>query len=378
MNNRSTRIEEKANGNIYYNIQIAHNDSIPESINGGSTPATYYLTRGQPLLNHPASDYNLVVTKLSIPMDDIPIMIIPIDISQSNINMTLFSVSLQWNAFIFLEKLIWVTSNAYALVPPNIAVSQNIEYAEYYYLYTMKHFCDIINTALIKCYNSLVANGCPITAPPFFRYNTTTKLLSLCIPSSYSVLSIKIFCNNGLNTNFVGSFDQLFFGHATNGQNVQFLYNTITETQLISNNIYTNQLYIIDTQEFNTLNIMTSLVSIVLTSQCLPIRSEWITDQNRKGAYPYLGIPLITPLIQDSSAKIVTDYDFDNSDQNNVRGRLIYNPTAEYRRIALFGTSQISTIDLQFFWTDNYGILHPLYISAHKTLNIKLLFEKIQ
>lgn len=95
---------KKSGDNIYYNVIIPHNDAVSA---GRSIPtnADYFEIRATPLLSYPANEYLLSVVRMLIPTSEIPIQIIPIDISQPNINKTLYSVTLTYNNNDYQEKI---------------------------------------------------------------------------------------------------------------------------------------------------------------------------------------------------------------------------------------------------------------------------------
>lgn len=355
------------NKHIYYNVSIPHNEI--ESINGEPTKAIYFEVRSEALLKEPASNYSLSVIRMSIPMDRVPLSIFPIDILQPNINQSIYTISIKWAGFLHKVPVIWNTSNSYAIVPPTITDVKKLIYSEYYSLYSVKHLLDLINASFVTAFNLLVVDGFPLSAPPFFRYDTTTKLINLYVPETYKGEGVNIYCNNLLNNNWYGSFDQKLSGYSTNGENAEFIYNNVIETVSLINGTYPTELYLVSTQEYNTLKNMSSVNSLILTTRALPIKSEWISLQQPKNG--------ISQELTLSSLNIISDFEFDISNSNNIRSNVIYNPTAEYRRANLLSNDLINTIDISVFWKDNSDNLYPLMISANNVLTIKILFEHI-
>lgn len=374
--------------NVYYNISIPHDDNI--AINGSPTPADYFEIRGTPLLPCPAENYTMSVVRFSIPTSEIPIQIVPVDISLSNadINKLLYSVTLKWGAFEHQVFLQWIPTNNYAEVPQTPQLAQDIKYAPYYYLYSVKHLISIINNALTSAYLQIQNDGALITAPPFMEYDEEPGRINLFVPNNYIDEGVQIFANNTLNRNFGYGFDQQLNGFigVINGKNAEFLINrTGTNIESITAPInpvppvipffYPVQDYVQLTQDYNTISDMTSFTSIVLISRSIPLRTEWTSTQTLKGPIP-LGDPIPSNgTTQDSFLNILTDFEVDISSGFELRNKIIYNPTAEFRRATLLG-GNLTTIDVQAFWKDNYDNLYPIMIPAHDVLTIKLLFEK--
>lgn len=380
MNNQNIAYE--SGDNIYYNIVIPHDDNL--SKNGSPTRADYFEMRSTPLLTNPAKDYVLSVVRMSIPTSEIPIQIIPVDISQPDVNQTLYTFTLTWDGNEFKQPVFWNPSNLYVTPPPDISVAQDPQYAPYYYLYSIKHFTVQLNNALQSIYNSLILAGAPITAPAFFDYDPDTNRMSLVVPLDYVTNNVLIYSNVPLARNFGHSFDQRFYGYSddvvTTGKAVLWVVDDdAVNYDVIEQPPWPSQTYVRVTQDYNTVSDMTSFESLVLTTRSIPVRHEWISLQSIKGAVP-LGTQLInTPSnnsTQNGFLNLLTDFEVDITTGGELRSKVIYNPTGEYRRVTLRGSSKINTIDIQVFWKDNYDNLYPLQIPAHDELTIKILFEK--
>lgn len=373
--------------NVYYNIIIPHDDNI--SKNGEPTPANYFEIRGTSILPCDAEDYTLSVVRFSVPASLIPIQIVPVDISPANndINKLLYSVTLSWNGFNRQEHVIWESAINYAPVPQNPQEAQADRYAPYYYLYSVKHLLYRVNLALKAAYIGLVSDGAPITAPPFFEYTGENEKIKLYVPLNYNSGNVQVYANNTLNRNFGLGFDQKYEGFNTpNGKDALFITertgtNTINLTApiipypAIAPFDYTQQDYIELTQDYNSISDMTSLASIVITSRSIPIRTEWLSLQTIKGPIPFGQSVPSNGTTQDGFLNILSDFEIDITQGYEYRSKIIYNPTAEFRRAALLG-GNLSTIDIQVYWKDNYDNLYPVMIPAHDVLTIKILFEK--
>jgi len=373
--------------NVYYNINIPHDDNI--SRNGEPTPANYFEIRGTSILPCDAEDYTMSVVRFSIPTSQIPIQVVPVDISPGNtdINKLLYSITLEWNGNTFQEFITWETALNYAPVPNTPKEGQEPRYAPYYYLYSVKHLLYRINLALTKAFGKLVSAGAPITAPPFFEYTGETEKIRLYVPEDYTTNSVNVYANNALNRNFGLGFDQIYEGYnvpdgkdalfilSRSGTNILTLTAPINPLPLVAPYNWNTQPYIELIQDYNSVSDMSSFSSIVITSRSIPIRNEWVSLQLLKGPIP-IGQPVPSNgTTQDGFLNILTDFEADIVSGFELRSKLIYTPTAEYRRTTLLG-GNLSTIDIQVYWKDNYDNLYPVMIPAHDVLTIKLLFEK--
>lgn len=375
----------KSGDNTYYNVSIAHDDTV--SVNGSPTEARYFEVRSTNLFEGPPDDYTMSVVRMKIPTSLIPIQIFPNNPEPSvpgDINESLYTLTLSWNGIDKQVPLEWIPQINFPpndnRIPPSPDVGINRkQYAVYYSLFSLQHFVDLINNAFIAAFDLIVLEGSPVTAPPFMYYDTTTKLVSLFVPDDYETVPVDIYFNNFLIDNFGLSFDvvcETFTPPPPNGKDCKFVIKAKNlNFEPIDVPSYGTSVYIKSTQEYNTLSDMTSFQSIVLASRSIPVRKEWISQQNIRVALGRPSLPA-NNTTQDNFINILTDYEIDIVDGFEFRNNVIYNPTAEYRRATLLGNSPIRTIDIQVFWKDNFDNLYELLIPSHDVLTIKILFEK--
>jgi len=238
--------------------------------------------------------------------------------------------------------------------------------------------------ALKKIFDKLVIAGAPITAPAFFDYDPEIDRISLVVPRDYVTNEVLIYSNVPLARNFGRSFDQIYYGYSDDvvvtGKAVLYVVDDdAVNYDVIDQPPYGSQTYIRVAQDYNTTSDISSFTSLVLTTRAIPIRHEWISLQSIKGAVP-LGTQLqgvaSNNTTQSGFLNILTDFEIDINSGSELRSRVIYNPSGEFRRVTLRGSSKITTVDVQVFWKDNYDNLYPLQIPAHEELTVKVLFEK--
>jgi hypothetical protein len=216
-------------------------------------------------------------------------------------------------------------------------------------------------------------------------YDTTNKTAIIFADSSAyngesTVGSIGIFFNSA-TANLFSSFP-LFITNltSTNGKNFELQTRLFAETNLgqyppvvptgsplVQYTCYT--LY----QEIPTFQQWNPITAIVLTSTSLPV-----IPNNTSGSLTVNDIQNATTTIPVNNNNntlaipILTDY----STEGLYKNFLYYVPTSEYRRLQLYGSTPLTSIDLELFWRDRLGNLNPFLLSSNTTITIKMLFEK--
>jgi hypothetical protein len=125
--------------------------------------------------------------------------------------------------------------------------------------------------------------------------------------------------------------------------------------------------FILLKQEISTIDAWCPISSIVFTSNQLPIIPSQFSSVNTTGNL------VNSATIGNRFALVITDL---MTNQQGYRPNLIYNPTAEYRRISLTGNMGIRNIDINVFWRTKTGNLLPFRLPSGGSATLKLLFEK--
>jgi hypothetical protein len=126
-------------------------------------------------------------------------------------------------------------------------------------------------------------------------------------------------------------------------------------------------------QDHQTASLMNPVQSISFTSTLLPVVVENVGQ----------------PLILNGTAKsntvvgstanvfpVITDFQVPFSATNTYVPDLSYVPSGEYRLVDLYGESPANQIDVQVFWKDQYGILHPFLLGSGCSGNLKIMFRR--
>jgi hypothetical protein len=125
--------------------------------------------------------------------------------------------------------------------------------------------------------------------------------------------------------------------------------------------------FIVLRQEISTIDAWCPISSIVFTSNQLPIIPSQFSSVNTTGNV------VNSATIGNRFALVITDL---MTNQQGYRPNIIYNPTAEYRRISLTGNMGIRNIDINVFWRSRTGQLLPFRLPSGGSATLKLLFEK--
>jgi hypothetical protein len=360
---------KKSSGHVYYNVSIPNSSGFSSfTTQPPPTPALFQEVRDQAIITNP-NDYLLSVVRFSVPTSLIPLQIMPIIPNQLDPNLSTYRVTLTYLGSSYGFSVIYIPTDVSISVPPAPGPTENpirSKYARYYSIFSIQHLVDMINTALTTSYSALnSAHGGVVSSAPFMLYDTSTKLFSMVASTEYVTNNVKIFFNFALNKLFEGSFNQII-NPAAIDTNAQFVIENLHGTNLfvIPGPLAGYQMF----QEFDTISQIDSFDSLVFITGTLPIRTEALSSQ-------VLGSNTQT---QNTSnfQRILTDFQIDLSTGFESRSFIHYNPSAEYRRVDMFGTGPINNIDIQVFWRDTQLNLYPVLIPYGFLLTIKILFEK--
>lgn len=377
--------EGKSKKIVYYNVSIPHNDLI--SVGGSPTPAVFSEVRDEPIFNGSPKDWNMSVVRFTVPTSYIPIQFFPVqeDLDNpANPNKSVYSVTLSYLGVDYRVFLQWETqNNKVPIPPPPLGISgtdfqSNPQYQEYYSLYSVNHFCDLINKALNTAFQDNIVPLLPVIHPsghtsPKIVFDSATQLFSLRVSSYFldtTPNAINIYFNTYLNSNFDTSFDGILEAFDdVDGKDFRLvlLDRGKVDADFFSANL--DAILFIQTQEYPTIGTLLSFTSIIIRSVSLPVNQEVISLQprynNRKGSG-----------IGSGSESIISDFEIDLGNGRDLASFVHYVPTAEYRRITMRGDTPITRLDLEFLWKDNYDNLYPILIPAHRIATVKIVFEE--
>jgi len=360
--------------NIYYNMTIPHNDGT--NPDGSPSNARFFQVRSEPLLKAPASEYSVSIVRYSIPTSEIPIQIVPIEQAPANvlINKTTYGLSVKWNGNNYSYPVLWRTQSPSANVPVQTITGNNIntQFAEYYSLKSIEHFLDLINETIEAIVDDMVIDGFANPNPPFLFFDSATNLISLYTPRDWANNGLgtepRLYLNGDLYDNFQNSFDGILETYTPAVLYQSWYFNIIDRLANHENLPIPYGANTLRTrQEFKSTLFLSTLSSVLFITNSLPVRSEWISGQNRQGNVQSVG---------DSYLQILTDFEVQVENLGDVRGIVNYVPTAEYRRSTMDSQTDITIVDIEIFYKDKFGNVFPLKIPRNGIATIKMLFEK--
>jgi len=369
---------------VYLDLVITNLDTTTQA-----PPTLYYnQTRNSPVISNP-EDYYLSIIRFTLDTPTLPIFLPEIQPNQSNVNLTIYSVSLSWTdlisgtTFSQLEYIIYAPQDLSATVPqPPSQTTTGLQdnSTGYYYIYTFQYWIYLINQTFQNCFDNLAiqvaAAGLvlPTNNAPIMTFDTTTLIAILnCDVLGYNYNStdfIKIYMNPALFQLF-SSFPFIIesFNQTNNNLNVLIQTNTFGGANEIQFPPITPTYTAIQViQEYSTTALWSPITSIVFCSNTLPI-----VPTNISAPAVYVDGTLFNNGNNSMVEQIITDF---VSDNGFYKPNIVYNPTAQYRLISLTGNRPIYNVDISVFWKDRIGALVPLKLGSGTTATIKILFTK--
>jgi hypothetical protein len=393
--------------NVYLNVVLDHPDYVPV-VNGPTGPnfptalatnetpinAEYNVTKTEALLQK-CSDFYCSVVRFTIPLDETPLLICPIIPNQGNPNLTPLIIGIEYNGsasnpgIYFPNNIIYVSSNISYPPPQQISFSQIV--TPYYFVFSYKSFIDLINTALLASWvNSGLAAALPNYVPPYFYLDAVTNLINVVLPIVFNpspasaIGTPKIFMNAVLQ-NYLDTFNLKFTGFDMPHGNDVYLnvVNVKPENYYYPNGVTvptpvaptsavpTLPYYLRFAQEYSVLEYWTSLRKIIITTNAIPVRNEYLPVANNtvNANIDSGGGNVSYPILSDFVPNIDTS-------AGSSRSIAYYVPSAQYRLIDLQSDTALQTIDIRMYWLDLEGNIYPIQISILQQASVKLLFTR--
>jgi hypothetical protein len=351
--------------------EVFYLDAQVSNLNSTTTNqlAYYNASRTLPYLYKP-EDYYGAITQFSIQLTDIPLLNAVIVPNQGDINLTIYKIGLGYkNSFVELP-IIYSPQNSLSQVPlPPSSYPDGLQNLStgYYNIYSYNYFCLLVNQTIQQLFLALytLEPTLPTTYPlPIFKYDSQTALFYLVAPEGlyndkYTNF-VSIYLNSALNHLLLFFPNNLY---TINNQSYHLIFiNDTTGTIDTNNNL-------IVFQELNSTNLWSQVVSIVITSQFLPVsRSQSFTP-----LLYYNNTPLISQY-NSTSQNILIEYSITDSIYTKT---FTYNPTAQYRMFSMSGDNPLYNLDFKFWYRTSLGNLEPIYLNAGGFLSLKIgFFEK--
>jgi hypothetical protein len=343
----------------------------------GWKPMIFTDTRTDPLIFNTGL-YKMSIVQATIPTSYIPIRVMEIEQGDNtDINKTIYKIRLKRGDITVEKNIIWNTEiniNERPMEVPNRVYKGGIvdtQFYTYYALRCFQHMAMLINETLTELFNELTGFDPSImaTTPPYWVYDSISGLFKIYVQMDYINDNIDMAFNINLFTFFLNSFKFIFGPNAPNSF-MTFDFTGYNKFEILNNTTYDD--YVIFTQEVRTQQKFYSgsgFRSIEIVSPTLGINNENIQLQDAKG-----------DAITTSSAEnaILNDFHVNIETGSELRGYIIYNPTAQYRYVSFKTNKILNKIDFMINWVDNYGNRMPIFIPLAETCQLKFVFEKIK
>ena len=390
MSQLNERVNKSKADKIYYDVAVSNlqNTNIAPQI------FTYQDTRTTPFISIP-EEYTMSIIRFTMGSSSLPVFIPQIQPNQGNRDLTIYSVTLAYQGIEVQTFIDWNPQDTGAPIPPAPNQTTNgrqFNQEGYYNCYSYTWFIERIYNAFQICFFNLdlavIAAGLalPSLYAPVINWDPTTNSASLYADyagyennPSAPVPQIAVFMNAPLFSLF-NSFPATYLGYnVTNGKNYKIPFVDIGGTNIIT--LIPPLQYppapivsykaILWTQEQSTTASWSPILSVVFTSNTLPIEANQVS----------------TPVIFSNNQNVAlggNNSDFANiitdivSEDGNYRPNLVYNPSAEYRRISLKGNRPLYSVDLNIFYKITTGELIPIKLFSGESVTMKILFERIK
>ncbi len=348
--------------NIYLNCVINPDPFLGQR----DSPCIYNQTLSQAVISDP-SKYYLSVARFTVPISNIPILLFPLDVTQTNPLQSILQLGINLGGAYpspgvtstpigginYAQSVLYVPDNNLqeprAVGPFNNSDATN----QFYWIYSIQSFIDMFNTTLNAAYTASGIVGTPV---PYYSYDPNTQLISLHVTDAFLNYagSPKIFMN-AYAINYLNSFkiyQDVVSPLGSNGQ--LYFYHDLRVLPIGAVTPYTIP------EDYNAMSLWFSLRKIIITSATLPVTPE-IIPGNSSGSVTYL--------------PIITDFSIDLANTINLGDVAIYNP-AFYRLVDMSSNVPINNITLDFLWQDRFGNIIPILIEPFQSASIKLAFIK--
>tara|TARA_R110000796_G_scaffold4086_5_gene15596 strand:+ start:8006 stop:9034 length:1029 start_codon:yes stop_codon:yes gene_type:complete len=309
---------------IYYNVRIDANEETRKH-------ATFSVNRTQAIVENP-NEYELAVIRFALPLTSVPLIVFQDDF---------FKVSLTYGTSIYTESVVWVSNG-------NVYDDK--------YLYIVRDFIDLINTAYKTAFDKLKVDYPAVTSTtqPFMTFSSITNLIKLNCPESYLADNIKIYANENLYIK-MNTFHDYYYELATTGPlNYQFIIEDLFDNSVVYNGIT----YLVSSQNSATIGTMSDLKSIEFLTSSIPVNRELQGFQ------------------KNITSDFLTDFEPIESEKWYPGGVLSFFPQGPLRYIDLLSNDPMLRFDLVINWRSKSGKSYPYYLQGDQSLTIKVLFRK--
>jgi len=367
---------------VYYDITIANVLS-----QNSRPPIIAFKEQRQNAFINNSGDYYFSIIRFQVDTNTLPLFVPEIQPNQSNINLTVYSITLSYLGTDFQVDIIWSPQNAFADLPsaPNQTFNKLQDNSTgYYFCFNYTFIMQLVQAALDSAHALLIAAfpAVVLSHAPTIIWNTDNNCAGLYAESAYYdtfpvgtvVNPINIYFNSPL-ANLLASFLGINYGTqgVTNGKNFQVGVGNFNGAQTIylPTSAPVASQYVATTvfQEYSTVASWTPISSIVFTSATLPIVPNQLSAPL---IFADGGIVYANDGNNSNFAQIISDF---VAADGVYKPSLLYTPT-QLRLIDLFGNQPISQIDISVFWKSKLGEFFPMQLNSGGSCSIKIMFSR--
>jgi hypothetical protein len=377
MSKNKIDIEDHQNEFFYYNATVENNSDYAKQI-------VLNDNRQVPLINR-GIDWQLSIIRMNFNGHNIPIFVTRSKPNLTDVNILDYSITMvDTNNNNTATANLLMSNNFTGGIPiPNdpTYVKNNIDFWQYYSIYTFDQFITMVNTAFLSCFNTLATKPTGVTAAPYIMLDSTSGNLAMIYQEAYNFPS----SGTGMHVFFSASLleklrfptwsinlslpNSKYAGIITDITNVVYSSDFPKGTNKITiptgkRGAGTPGLY--TTTEFPVLSAWSDLESIVLKSN-IPVYPQIISNPNSNGQ-------LITEQILVDFKPVIDSSTFPGS---ILCGTIEYLPTAQFKMMDIFSTSSISNIKIEWWWSDGSN-LYPILMDKHDKAGILIMFKRKQ
>lgn len=393
---------------VYYNLTVKN---YSESVD--NKQQIRFSESRQSAIIKDCSQYDLSIVRFNLTTASLPVYIAEIKPGQSQTdpNEMLHSITMDirrgnTGSTIYCtqpEHLEWIPQDLSTSKPSAPSSNPDRYYlqsvSDYYYAYNFEHLCKIINNTFASLTTSLSAFDAYFQdiPPPFIVFDHSNN--KFCIIAKQNIFSTdrtfpssigdkEIYVNIYFNRSLYNLFSTFYFikqdplkiqpylNESYNSLNMhyQLKLDSFNDTNVLqTSNIQPLNRYLQIYQMASTVGCINPVSSIIFTSDMIPI----IPCNTNKPNLLYDNNVIYYNKSQQQDGNINIISDFSPSSDMIVRSDVSYLPSAEYRYISLVNNKQeIRSLDIQVFWCDSFGILHPVHLLSGGSCSLKILFKR--
>ena len=351
---------------VYFDITVSN-------LNSTTLTSNPYLkfteSRSIPFVQNP-SQYFFSIVRFSLDCNSLPIFVPTIQASQSDPNLTIYSLSMTYNNITVQSYIEFIPQDKTQTIPiaPKYTSTGLQIFTDYYYVYNYEYLIYLINNTLTTCFNSLASQTTlPTTNIPYLKWDSVNNIATLISDqigfNDQSTDFISLYFNNALFQLFPSFPSIVSNSVSTTGLNYQISCSSYGIADTITKSTY---IAFSCVQEYSTISIWNPIASIVFTSNTLPIVAE-----NLSSPLVFIDGETLQSTNGSNIANIITDFE---SNTGIYKSSLVYQPYI-YRYKQLLGTNPLYNLDIQCFWKNRIGSLIPFKLNAGNTATVKICFS---